>query len=135
MRYVLRDNFLTFWFRFVYKYGHLLEVGNLKLLRELIQRDYATFSGLMLERYFTEVLKELQQYSYIGRYWDRKGEHEIDIVAVDTARKVVDLFEIKRNPASYQPALLQHKGTHLLTARPELQNYTMHTHLLSLLDL
>ena len=52
VRYVIEDNFFTFWFRFIYKYSYMLEIENYDSLKAIIRRDYETFSGLMLERYF-----------------------------------------------------------------------------------
>ena len=43
-------------------------------------RDYNTFSGLMLERYFHRVAMESEEFTRIGRWWDRKGENEIDMI-------------------------------------------------------
>lgn len=37
----------------------------------------------MLERYFERKLRESGRYTRIGRYWDRKGENEIDLIAVN----------------------------------------------------
>ena len=44
VRYTLEDNFLTFWFRFVYKYSYMIEIGAYGQLREVIERDYPVFS-------------------------------------------------------------------------------------------
>ena len=30
VRYSIEDNFLTFWFRFKYKYSHIIEIGGFK---------------------------------------------------------------------------------------------------------
>ena len=43
-------------------------------------RDYNTFSGLMLERYFHRVAMESGEFTRIGRWCDRKGENEIDMI-------------------------------------------------------
>ena len=40
-------------------------------LQEIIQRDYNTFSGLMLERWFHRVAMEGGEFTRIGRWWDR----------------------------------------------------------------
>ena len=53
-RYCPSDNFFVFWFRFVFKYGYLLEIKGHDRLREIIRRDYESFSGFALERYFRE---------------------------------------------------------------------------------
>ena len=44
-RYELNDNFLVFWFRFVYRYSYMLELKGYEQLREVIRRDYAVLSG------------------------------------------------------------------------------------------
>lgn len=60
------DNFLNFWFCFIYKYQSAVEIANFGYLRSIEERDYPMYSGKMLERYFTEKLVNLQQYSAIG---------------------------------------------------------------------
>lgn len=81
--YIINNNFFTFWFRFIFKYTHILEIGGYNQLRAFIKRDYPTFSGVILERYFREKAIESEQYTLIGRWWDRKGENEIDMVAAN----------------------------------------------------
>ncbi len=52
VKYELIDNFLNFWFRFIYKQRSAIEIGNYGYVREIVERDFATFSGKFLERYF-----------------------------------------------------------------------------------
>ena len=66
IRYRLDDNFLIFWFRFIFKYNYMLEIDAFDALRQIIQRDYETFSGKMLESYFKEKLAEEQQFTQIS---------------------------------------------------------------------
>ena len=47
-------NFLNFLFHFIYKYQSAVEIGNFEYLRTIVDRDYPTYSGKILERYFTE---------------------------------------------------------------------------------
>ena len=49
VRYTIEDNFFIFWFRFIYKYSYMLEIDNYESMKAIINRDYETFSGLMLE--------------------------------------------------------------------------------------
>lgn len=114
--YVIRDNFFTFWFRFIFKYAHILEIGGYEHLRTLIRRDYATFSGLMLERYFRDKAKESKRYTIIGRWWERKGENEIDMVAANELEGKVDVFEIKRNRKNINISDLEKKARKMLSA-------------------
>lgn len=120
VRYVLNDNFLTFWFRFVYKYSHIIEIGGYDSLREIVRRDYKTFSGVILERYFRDKFIESKAYSRIGGYWNRKRENEIDIVAVNELTGVVDIVEVKRKRESIDIELLEAKATYLRSAISEI---------------
>ena len=38
VRYCIADNFLTFWFRFIYRYQGYIESGALKLVENIIRR-------------------------------------------------------------------------------------------------
>ena len=123
MRYVLDDNFYRFWFRFIFKYQSLLELRAHGRLRETILRDYAAFSGKALEGYFVRKLSETGRYTRIGNWWNRKGESEIDIVAVDDGERRIDFFEVKRNAARFDEALLRRKAGEFLTAAGEFGGY------------
>lgn len=114
--YTIRDNFFTFWFRFIFKYSHFIEIGAYEQLRTLIKRDYATFSGLILERYFRDKAKESKRYTLIGRWWDRKGEQEIDMIAANELEKKVEVFEIKRNRKNISLTALKEKTDRMLSA-------------------
>lgn len=135
MQYELRDNFLTFWFRFVFKYGYMLEIGAYSKMRELVMRDYATFSGFMLERYFRKKLAETESYTRIGGWWDRKGGNEIDIVASDDLKKRIDFIEVKRNPERYRADLLQEKITAFMAVNKQLASWPRTQSVLSLEDM
>lgn len=114
--YIIRDNFFTFWFRFIFKYAHILEIDGYEQLCVIIKRDYATFSGMTLERYFRAKAKESKRYTIIGRWWDRKGENEIDMVAANELDKKVEIYEIKRNRKNISYPILDNKSKKMLSA-------------------
>ena len=70
------------------KCGCIIEIENYGKLQEIIERDYNTFSGLMLESYFHRVAMENDDFTRIGRWWDCKGENEIDMIARMNCRMV-----------------------------------------------
>jgi hypothetical protein len=107
--YTIQDNFFTFWFRFVFKYGHMLEIGAYEQMRAVIRRDYATFTGKMLERYFYAKAAETGKYTILGRWWDRKGENEIDLIAANEIDKTAEIYEIKRQRRNINIADLDEK--------------------------
>ena len=123
IRYFITDNFLAFWFRFVHKYQNFIASGNVEQLKEIIRRDYPTFSGLMLERYFHNRFIEEGTYTRIGGYWNRKGEDEIDIVAVNEMERRIDFVEVKRTADRINLGELKEKAQHFLSATNEMYGF------------
>ena len=123
VRYTIEDNFFTFWFRFIYKYSYMLEIENYESVKTIINRDYETFSGLMLERYFRRVLIERQAYTRIGGWWDRKGENEIDIVAENELDEEATFFEEKRKSGNIDMEVQEHKAAAFLRATGQFKGY------------
>ncbi|MCL2682312.1 MAG: ATP-binding protein [Bacteroidales bacterium] len=114
VRYVIEDNFLNFWFRFIYKYASAIEIGNYDYVREIVERDYTTYSGLVLEKYFMQKLIEGKKFSMIGNYWESgKNANEIDIVAVNDLKKQISFFEVKRKKSRINIPVLIEKSENL----------------------
>ena len=97
-KYEIVDNFLAFWFRFIFKYQSLIEAENFDRLKMIIKRDIDTFKGRFLEKLFKQILKERKCYTKIGSYWERGNKNEIDIVAIDELEKKLLIAEVKLNP-------------------------------------
>ena len=117
IKYEIVDNFLNFWFRFIYKYQSAVEIGNFGYLRSIVERDYPTYSGKILERYFTEKLVNIQRYSAIGTWWEKGNQNELDIVAVDELNRTVLFAEVKRKKENISVPVLQEKAKNLLHAQ------------------
>ncbi len=112
-RYAINDNFLSFWFRFVYKYRSAVEIGNYKYLKAVVKRDFDTYSGLFLEKYFREKIALSSDYSAIGNYWEKGNRNEIDIVAIDDMNKKVLIAEVKMKKASFRPKVMRESARNL----------------------
>ena len=125
VRYALNDNFLTFWFRFFYKYQALVENKALKALGEIIQRDYSSVSGFMMERYFMQKFQEQGRY-IVGKWWDKKGTNEIDLIVVDPIEKEAYIYELKKNEKRYSEYELKEKVDVMLAQVPELRKLNIH---------
>lgn len=108
-RWSLNDNYLRFWFRFIYPNQSLIEMGRFDLLREYIDKNYEQYSGLILEKYFREKISESLRVTEIGSYWDSKGENEIDIVALNDLDKTSIIAEVKRNAKKIDMVKLETK--------------------------
>lgn len=134
-RYELNDNFLILWFRFFYKYQALVENDALGQLARIIARDFDQFSGFCLERYFRQKLRETGRYTRIGGFWNRSGENEIDIVAVNEIDNTADIFEVKRQKNRYDRATLQAKVDNMLKVCKPLRSMTITIGCLSMEDM
>lgn len=117
-KYLLEDNFLCFWFRFVYKYRSAIELGNYSYVRSIVERDFDTFSGPFLENYFRDKLSLTDFYSQIGRYWNKRNENELDIVALNEWGKKALIAEVKRNPQKINLNLLRSKASEVTGELP-----------------
>ena len=107
--YEISDQFLRFWFRFVWPYQSLVERGQLALLRQNMGQHYEQFTGRTLEQYFQAQAMETGKYTLVGNWWDRKGENEIDMIALNEFDKSGVTAEIKRNPRKISLTELQEK--------------------------
>ncbi len=116
-KYRIEDNFLAFWFRFIYKYQSYIEAENFDRLKAIIHRDFPTFQGRFLEKLFTELMKN-EGYSQIGSYWERGNRNEIDIVAVDEERKRLVICETKLSAKRLDRDDLIRKSAKLLKKFP-----------------
>lgn len=123
VHYAINDQFLRFWFRFIYKYMHVIEAGGNDRLRAIAERDFATVSGKSLESYFTEVLKESGAYTRLGYWHDRKGENEIDIVAEDELENRLEFIEVKRQAGNYDEDVLKAKSEQFFKAVGTFKGY------------
>ena len=95
IRYYINDEFLHFWFRFIFKNSGVIELRNFNQIRRLIDRDFTTYAGLVLEKLIRQQLAETQQFSAIGHYWQRNGENEIDVIALNDLDKTAIVGEVK----------------------------------------
>ncbi len=112
-KYFIRDNFLSFWFRFIYKNRTAIEIANYDFVKNIVKRDYQTYSGLFLERFIREKLMLSKAYSNIGSWWERDNKNEIDIVAVNELEKKLLFAEIKRNKTKINLDKLKEKSLSL----------------------
>ena len=108
--YEIDDQYIKFYFRFIYSNLVLIELEQYDRLKEIVMRDYETYTGKTLERYFFESMKEKGGFTLLGPYWDRKGENEIDLLSLDSFDKTCHIYEIKRNKEKYNEEKLAKKA-------------------------
>ncbi len=112
-RYYISDNFLNFWFRFIYKNRSAAENENFEYIRQIIHRDYTSYSGRILEKFFMDLLRSTNRYNRIGSFWEKGNKYEIDIVAVNDMEKSLDLFDVKMNQKRLDMSKLQKNSERL----------------------
>lgn len=110
IKYRLNDNFLQFWFRFIYSNLDQVENHRSDLLQDIVRKGYDVFSGVVLERYFQQKLREEERFTLIGNWWDSKGENEIDIVVVDRIDRKARIAGVKINRSKISMPVLKEKS-------------------------
>ena len=103
--YFIADNFIRFWFRYVYPYKGELELDNMQIVIDEMDKDFTTgFVAFVYEDICKNIFVNLCKNgaipfapSRIGSYWlnDYDGDTEIDIMAVDSQNKLIFAGECK----------------------------------------
>ena len=119
LKYEIIDNFFHFWFRFIYKNRSAIEIENYAYIKSIVKRDFSTYSGRFLEKFFIEKLKASGNYSAIGTYWEKGNQNEIDIVAINNDEKKMLIAEVKRNPKKIDMTELKKKAQKVLQQHKE----------------
>lgn len=132
-KYYIQDNFLNFWFRFIYKNKTAIEIGNYNYIQDIVKADFSTFSGLILEKYFKQKYALEGNFSEIGNYWEKGNENEIDLIAINKREKTAEFAEIKINKQKINLAVLKEKSKVLIER--EFKNYTIIYTALSIEDM
>lgn len=135
VHYELDDMFFKFWFRFIHKYNYMLEIGKYDKLREVIERDYTTYSGHVLERYFHQKLVEEADITRLGNWWDRKGENEIDIITENELDGTLTFYEVKRQKENISIGELKKKAEAFFAKNKIASNYDIEYKGLTLEDM
>ena len=103
----------------------MIELRRFDVLKEVLRRDYETFSGFTLEGYFKEKFIEERRYTRIGSWWDRHGENEIDLVCEDELSGSLDFYEVKREKSRINLNVLKAKVEAFLAKNPQLKEHKM----------
>ncbi len=100
-RYYLADNFFEFWFRFISRFQALREINQKEIAFEKIWEALPEYEGFKFEELIKRVFMKINpfnlEFTAVGRYWDRKGENEIDLILLDEDSGTAHVVEVKRN--------------------------------------
>ena len=136
VRFKLNEQFLRFWFTFIFPYKYMIESGYTGRIIERSQMIFPDYSGRVLEDLFITSALESEKYTAVGQWWDKKGENEIDLICIDDIEKKIVFGEIKRNAKKIDlPTLEEKKNTFLNQCNSKYRNYKTTLKGLSLGDL
>jgi len=99
-QYAIADNYLNFWFRYIFPNKIELETGKTLPILNKIRKDYNNYLGRIFEQIVLELLKEKQSkhklpfaFTEIGKWWYK--DTEIDLVAKDNESLTATFLETK----------------------------------------
>ena len=109
-RFEFCDNFLDFWFNFIYPYKEDIEEGNKEWFENILKKRLNTFIGKKYESICIDFLIGLHKNGKIlplsirklGRWWHK--DKEIDIIALDPDSKEILFVECKWKDLSLKQA-------------------------------
>lgn len=102
--YFISDNFIRFWFKYVYPYKGELELDNMQIVIDEINKDFTEkFVAFAYEDICKDIFANLctKKISFtpsrIGSYWlnDINNDTEIDVMAIDNQDKKIFAGECK----------------------------------------
>jgi hypothetical protein len=98
--YTIADNYLKFWFKYIFPNKTELETGNTKSILNKIKPDYNTYLGHAFEQAATELLTDMKTqnklpftFTAIGKWWYKNNE--IDLIALDEEKQTATFLETK----------------------------------------
>jgi len=100
-RYLLKDPFIRFYCRYIYRNMTLYQLGRYDLLKQKILDEWNDFAGWQVEEMVRELLvpRLATDYERFGSWWNRRGD-EIDLLAIGSAGSLA--VEIKNRELSYE---------------------------------
>ncbi len=94
-RYRLTDNYYRFWFRYVFPNKHLVDMGRSREVMSTVRETFSEHVSRTFEEVVRDVLQRHGPWTDVGAWWDRKGENEIDAIALDKRSGKVMFAETK----------------------------------------
>ena len=94
--YKINDNFIRFWFRFIYPNRDQIEMGNTDYVLNLIKRNFIdnhvsyVYEDVCREMMLSDIKIHVDK---VGKWWDK--EDEIDVVGIDNDSKILYVGECK----------------------------------------
>jgi AAA+ ATPase superfamily predicted ATPase len=93
--YKIRDQYLRFWFRYIFPYQSDIAMGNIDWLMEKIKKEFSDYIAPVFEEICLQMVPFLLpgKYTRFGRWWNSRTE--IDLVCLNTDTQSVLIGECK----------------------------------------
>lgn len=136
-KYFINDPYFLFWLSFITPLipKSMAEASDWQGMKKYCLDRLDTFLGRTLERWFIETYRRAYRWEIVGGWWDKNGQNEIDIVAINTSEEKIEFVEVKRNPGKYDESKLKLKATAFLRDNTKLADYEMSYRGLSIEDI
>ena len=87
--YKIKDNYLKFWFAYIYPYQSYFEIENLTYIKNKINNEFELYVSKIYEDLARESMWENIPFPLlkVGRWWDKNTE--VDIVALGENNKII----------------------------------------------
>ena len=87
--YKIKDNYLKFWFAYIYPYQSYFEIENLTYVKNKIRSEFELYVSKIYEDLARESMWENVPFPLlkVGRWWDKNTE--VDIVALGENNKII----------------------------------------------
>lgn len=95
--YIIRENFIRFWFQYVYAYASDLEIGNIRQAKKSFGTNAHILEAIAYEQIARDHMRlhqdKLISIDKVGRYWDKNVE--IDGIGLNSGSKQAIFMEAK----------------------------------------
>ena len=97
-RYVIKDPFILFWYRYMQRYKTLIEMGQYTRVMRQIKTDLPNLEGKVLEMVFREKIlaDPPMEFDVAGPVFKNREKIEIDFVLAAEKENRIHAYEIKR---------------------------------------
>ena len=124
-RYRVADPYMRFWLRFFCddEVKALMELQQWPVLRERTEAELSSFLGRTLEDWFRWQFLESGLWTPVGCWWDRRGENEIDLIALNRQDRRIVFAEVKSQAEKLNEGKLRRKAEAFLEAHGEYRDW------------
>lgn len=112
-RIFIREKFLTFWFRFIYKNSSALEAEDYQYL-QAIQRDFQQYRETSLKDIFMELLQESGSYTRVGYFWEKSDKKYSEIIAINDKKHILHIYTVKLKKSQISDKQLEKRAERIL---------------------